>query len=117
MNSSSTFSLSHSRPKVTSLLIPAPQSNQPLPRPSAPGIRQSIDVPCGSSTGSQTRESRPLPESAKERKDPTPPSDLPPRGTPDQATSSPTRSMQQRIDSGVRLPPAVAEIPPPYSEA
>lgn len=113
----SSTSHSHSRPHLPSPLIPTLQSNQSTSGPSTPIIRQSIDATCGSPTGPQVIENRPLLVAAEERKTPAPPSVLPQQGTSNhnQVASSSDPIVQHHVDSGVRLPPAVVEIPPPYS--
>ena len=116
---SSTSSHSHSRPHITSLLISAPQLNQPVSTSVSPTteIRRSTDATRCSSTSPRTTEHRPLSAEAEARAKPAPTPVLPQQGTSNQVVPPSSEPiMQQHVDSGFRIPHTVVEIPPPYSE-
>ena len=113
----STSSPSHSRPRVTSLVISASQPI-PVPVPPTSEIPQSTDMNHGSPTGLQAEENHPPPAEVRGRKNSTPVSTSRQEGASNEASSSSGPILQHHVDSGVRLPwtTAVVDIPPPYTE-
>ena len=117
MHPSSSSSASRPDPHVTTPLVSIPQSNQPTCVSSTPGINETPDEASPSlNAGSRSMENHHLPGEGEELKISSLASVSRDAATSSEMACSSKPIMRHHLDSGLRLPPAVVDVPPVYTE-